>query len=204
MYASCGKRLLDLVLSSLSLLVLSPIWIPIAILVRIKMGSPLIFRQKRAGLGGRPFTIFKFRSVDQSCGSDGELLPEDQRLNRFGRILRTSSLDELPELLNVIQGDMSMVGPRPFLPEYVPLFTARQSRRNEVRPGITGWAQINGRHQIPFSKRIELDIWYLEHMSFYLDLKILLATIPSALASRGVNATEREEDVVDLGRKDDL
>lgn len=196
--------MLDLVLAGTLLFVFSPLLILIAVFVRIQMGSPIIFRQERAGLGGRPFTLFKFRTMDESYGPDGNLLPEDERVNRFGTFLRISSLDELPELINVLIGDMSLVGPRPFLMEYLPLFSARQARRHEGRPGITGWAQINGRHNIPFSKRIEFDIWYLEHVSLGLDLKILLLTIPMTIASRGVNVTERPEDVVDLGQKDKL
>ena len=201
-YGAWGKRLLDVTLSGTAVLILAPIWIVIAALARTQMGSPVLFRQKRPGLGGRPFTLFKFRTMTQVCGTNGTLLPDDQRINAFGRLLRRTSLDELPELLNVLRGEMSLVGPRPFLMEHVPLYTAMQARRHEVRPGITGWAQINGRHQIPFSRRIELDLWYLDHLSLWLDLKILCLTVPRTLTSRSVNTTERDEDVLDIGRKE--
>lgn len=203
LYADYGKRLFDFVIAGLSLFVFAPIWIFVAILARIQMGSPVLFRQKRPGRGAAPFTMFKFRTMNQAMGVDGELLGDEARLNKFGGLLRTSSLDELPELLNVLRGDMSLVGPRPFLMEHLPLYSPQQARRHDVKPGITGWAQINGRHQIPFSKRIELDIWYIEHLSFWLDLKILFLTVPRALASRGVNVTERDEVVIDIGQKDE-
>lgn len=202
-YARFGKRVLDLIIASTALLILCPVWLIVAILARIKMGSPVLFRQERPGLGGQPFIMNKFRTMDQSRDAHGELLPDEARLKGFGSFLRTSSLDELPELVNVILGDMSLVGPRPFLMEHVSLYTATQARRHEVRPGITGWAQINGRHQIPFSKRIELDVWYIDHLSLWLDLKILMLTIPRALASHDVKATERDEEIIDIGRKDD-
>lgn len=201
-YSRFGKRLLDLVIASTALLILFPVWLLVAILARIKMGSPVLFRQVRPGLGGRPFTMNKFRTMDQSKDAKGDLLPDEARLKGFGSFLRTSSLDELPELLNVILGDMSLVGPRPFLMEHVSLYTVTQARRHEVRPGITGWAQINGRHQIPFSKRIELDVWYIDHLTLWLDLKILLLTVPRALASHDVKATERDEEIIDIGKKD--
>jgi lipopolysaccharide/colanic/teichoic acid biosynthesis glycosyltransferase len=203
-YSRFGKRALDIALAGTALLALSPVWLIVALLARTKMGSPVLFRQQRPGLGGRPFTMNKFRTMDSSRDKNGDLLPDEERLKRFGGFLRTSSLDEIPELLNVILGDMSLVGPRPFLMEHVSLYSARQARRHEVRPGITGWAQINGRHQIPFSKRIELDIWYIDHMSLWLDLRILLLTVPRALASHGVKATERDEEIIDIGRKDSL
>lgn len=197
-YSASGKRLLDLFLAGLAILVLAPLWAMIAVLVRFQMGAPVIFRQERPGLGGRPFTIFKFRSMNQACGRDGALLPDDERLNRFGRFLRASSFDELPELLNVIRGEMSLVGPRPLLMRYLPLYTPAQARRHQVRPGITGWAQINGRNFIPMSKRIDLDIWYVDHLSLWLDLRILLLTVPRVLSSRGVTVAEAD-DAMDLG-----
>jgi sugar transferase EpsL len=202
-YASVGKRTLDLLVAGTSVLLLAPLWLFVAVLVRFRMGSPVLFRQTRPGYGGKPFTMYKFRTMNQARGADGELLADDQRLNGFGRLLRSSSFDELPELLNVLKGDMSLVGPRPFLMEHVPLYTPTQARRHEVKPGITGWAQINGRHFIPFSKRIELDVWYVDHQSLALDLRILVLTVPRTLASRGVNVTERDEEVVDIGRRDE-
>jgi lipopolysaccharide/colanic/teichoic acid biosynthesis glycosyltransferase len=189
-YRTRGKRILDVVLAGAALLALAPLWIPLGLLARIRMGSPVLFRQQRPGLGGRPFTIFKFRSMNQARGADGQLLPDAQRLTRFGRFLRVSSLDELPELVNVLRGDMSLVGPRPLLMRYLDLYTPDQARRHQVRPGITGWAQINGRHFIKISKRVELDVWYVDHLGFWLDLRILLLTVPRVLGSRGVVDSE--------------
>jgi lipopolysaccharide/colanic/teichoic acid biosynthesis glycosyltransferase len=196
-----GKRLLDLVLAGGAVLLLSPFWILLAVLVRLQMGSPLLFRQERPGLDGKPFTLLKFRSMNQARGQDGKLLPDAARLDRFGRLLRASSLDELPELLNVIRGDMSLVGPRPLLMRYLPLYTPLQARRHDVKPGITGWAQINGRNGILFSKRVELDLWYVDHLGLWLDLRILLLTVPRVLVSRGVAVAEAD-DAMDLGPKD--
>jgi lipopolysaccharide/colanic/teichoic acid biosynthesis glycosyltransferase len=198
-YRTRGKRILDVVLAGAALLALAPLWIPLGILARILVGSPVLFRQQRPGLGGRPFTIFKFRSMNQARGADGQLLPDAQRLTWFGRLLRVSSLDELPELVNVLRGDMSLVGPRPLLMRYLELYTPDQARRHLVRPGITGWAQINGRHFIKISKRVELDVWYVDHLGFWLDLRILLLTVPRVLGSRGVVDTESMESM-DLGR----
>jgi lipopolysaccharide/colanic/teichoic acid biosynthesis glycosyltransferase len=193
------KRLLDVLVAAAALLLLSPLWLLVALLVRIFMGSPVLFRQRRPGLGGEPFTMLKFRTMNQARGADGQLLSDQERVSRFGGLLRSSSLDELPELFNVLKGDMSLVGPRPFLLEHVALYTPTQARRHEVKPGITGWAQINGRHNIPFSRRIVLDVWYVDHGSLGLDLRILLLTLPRVLASRGVNVTERDEDIIDIG-----
>ncbi len=198
-YRTRGKRILDVVLAGAALLALAPLWILLGILARILVGSPVLFRQQRPGLGGRPFTIFKFRSMNQARGADGQLLPDAQRLTWFGRLLRVSSLDELPELVNVLRGDMSLVGPRPLLMRYLELYTPDQARRHLVRPGITGWAQINGRHFIKISKRVELDVWYVDHLGFWLDLRILLLTVPRVLGSRGVVDTESMESM-DLGR----
>jgi sugar transferase EpsL len=197
-YPALGKRLFDCFLAGAALLVLSPLLILLAILVRIRMGGPVLFRQQRPGLGGKPFTILKFRSMNSACDADGRLLADEARLTRFGRLLRATSFDELPELLNVLRGDMSLVGPRPLLMRYLSLYTPTQARRHEVRPGITGWAQISGRNFIPISKRVELDVWYVEHLSLALDLRILLLTLPRVLGSRGVSVAE-PEDAMDLG-----
>jgi len=197
-YRAAGKRMLDLVLAGAGVVALAPLGALLAVLVRICLGAPVLFRQERPGLGGRPFTILKFRSMNQARGEDGRLLPDDRRLGRFGRLLRASSLDELPELLNVLRGDMSLVGPRPLLVRYLGLYTADQARRHEVRPGLTGWAQINGRNFISLSQRVELDLWYVDHLGFWLDLRILLLTLPRVLSSRGVMVAERLE-AMDLG-----
>lgn len=197
LYPVPGKRLLDLCLAAGALLALAPLLLFLAILVRLLLGSPVLFRQRRPGLGGRPFTILKFRSMTGATDADGLLLPDGERLTGFGRFLRASSLDELPELLNVLLGDMSLVGPRPLLMDMLPLYTPAQARRHEVRPGITGWAQINGRNRIAFSRRLELDVWYVDHLSLGLDLRILGLTVPRVLLSRGVIVAEPAE-AVDL------
>jgi len=197
-YPAAGKQILDTLLAGGAILAFSPFWLILALLVRIKMGAPVLFRQERPGLDGKLFTIMKFRSMNEARGADGELLPDDQRLTRFGRFLRGSSLDELPELLNVFRGDMALVGPRPLLMGYLDRYTSAQARRHEVRPGLTGWAQISGRNDILISRRIELDVWYVDHLNFWLDLKILLLTVPRVLRSRGVAVAEAQE-VLDLG-----
>jgi lipopolysaccharide/colanic/teichoic acid biosynthesis glycosyltransferase len=200
-YPAAGKRLLDVALAGGAIALFLPFWILLALLVRMRMGSPVLFRQQRPGRNGKMFTLFKFRSMNQARGADGALLPDEQRLTRFGRLLRASSIDELPELLNVLRGEMSLVGPRPLLEHYLSLYTPSQARRHEVRPGLTGWAQINGRNHIPISKRIELDVWYVDHLSMWLDLRILLLTVPRVIGSRGVAVAEGD-DAMDLGRKD--
>lgn len=197
-YASVGKRLLDALLAVLALICLAPLLILLAILVRVLLGAPVLFRQERPGLGGRPFTILKFRSMNEARDGEGRLLPDEARLGRFGRMLRGHSLDELPELWNVLRGDMSLVGPRPLLMRYLRLYTPTQARRHEVRPGLSGWAQISGRNDIPISRRVELDVWYVDHLSLWLDLRILLLTLPRVLGSRGVSVAE-PEDAMDLG-----
>ena len=175
------KRLLDLVLTVPALLVLWPVLLVLALLVRVNLGSPVLFRQTRPGLGGEPFTILKFRTMRDALGPDGKPLPDCDRLTRFGRFLRASSLDELPELLNVLRGEMSLVGPRPLLMQYLDRYTPRQARRHEVRPGITGWAQVNGRNAISWEEKFEMDVWYIDHQSVMLDLKILWLTLASIL-----------------------
>ena len=171
------KRVFDIVASLLILILLSPVLVVLAILVRVKLGSPVFFRQGRAGLGGREFRMIKFRSMTNAKGDNGELLPDDQRLPRFGKLLRATSADELPELINVLLGDMSLVGPRPLLTRYLDRYTPEQNRRHEVRPGITGWAQVNGRNNLPWEDRFALDVWYVDNRTFLLDLKILWMTV---------------------------
>ncbi len=175
------KRLFDLMLTIPGLLLLWPVILFIALMVRIKLGSPIFFRQTRPGLHGKPFEIIKFRTMRDAIGPDGKPLPDCDRLTQFGSFLRSSSLDELPELWNVLKGEMSLVGPRPLLMQYLDRYTPEQARRHEVRPGITGWAQVNGRNAISWDDKFSLDVWYIEHQSVILDLKILWLTIGSVL-----------------------
>lgn len=180
------KRLFDLCCAALGLLLLFPLLAMLAALIRIFLGVPVIFRQQRTGLQGRPFTLYKFRSMTDARDLAGELLPDAHRLTRFGRLLRKSSLDELPELFNVLKGDMSLVGPRPLLMRYKPFFTERERRRFSVLPGITGWAQINGRNSTSWDKRLEDDAWYVDHRSFRLDMTILYRTFFCVLTGKGL------------------
>ena len=182
------KRLLDIVGALLGLLLLSPVFLGITLAVRRRMGPPALFSQLRAGLGGRPFRLYKFRSMTDARDGDGSLLPDADRLTPLGVFLRRTSLDELPQLWNVLCGAMSLVGPRPLLLEYVPLYDERQRKRLSVRPGITGWAQINGRNALTWEEKFELDVWYVEHRSLRLDLKILAATAWKVLRREGISA----------------
>ncbi|MCH2148229.1 MAG: sugar transferase, partial [Phycisphaerales bacterium] len=175
------KRFLDVILSAAALLVLAPLLIVIWMLIRVTMGSPAIFAQRRPGRGGRPFMLFKFRTMQAADSDDVDTDTDQHRLTRLGRILRSTSLDELPELWNILRGDMSLVGPRPLLEEYLPLYTAQQARRHEVRPGLTGWAQVNGRNTVDWDKRFELDVWYVDHATIMLDFRILLKTVLQVL-----------------------
>lgn len=184
------KRLFDLAAALTALLLLIPLLSVVALGVRARLGSPVLFRQQRPGLHGRSFTLYKFRTMLDARTADGEPLPDAQRLTRFGRFLRASSLDELPELWNVLTGEMSLVGPRPLLMEYLPLYTARQFRRHEVRPGITGWAQVNGRNAISWEEKFEYDVWYVEHRSFGLDLRILAMTLAQLFRRHGIRHGE--------------
>lgn len=186
MYA-VAKRCIDIALASSLLLLLSPIMVGIAVAVRLRLGTPVFFRQVRPGLNGVPFEIIKFRTMLDRSGADGEPLADERRLTQFGRWLRASSLDELPELWNILKGDMSFVGPRPLLMEYLPLYTAEQMRRHAVRPGLTGWAQVNGRNTLSWTERFEMDVWYVDNMSLALDLKIMLRTVASVLSRRGIS-----------------
>lgn len=182
------KRLFDFLLALLALLLLALPLLVVALLVRCKLGSPVLFRQVRPGLHGQPFEMVKFRTMTDARGADGALLPDAVRLTPFGRFLRASSLDELPELWNVLKGEMSLVGPRPLLMEYVPLYSAEQYRRHEVRPGVTGWAQVNGRNAISWEQKFKLDVWYVEHQSLALDIKILWLTVKKVLLRDGISA----------------
>ncbi len=182
------KRLLDIVGALVGLFLFSPLLVIVAFLVRRNLGTPVLFRHTRPGLQGRPFQMLKFRSMRDAFGPDGQALPDEQRLTRFGRWLRASSLDELPELWNVLRGDMSLIGPRPLLMEYLELYTPEQARRHEMRPGITGWAQVNGRNAISWEDKFKLDVWYVEHQSFLLDTRILWLTLWRVLRRDGISA----------------
>lgn len=182
-----SKRIFDLVFSTLALIILSPVILLIAILVRIFLGTPVIFRQQRPGYKGRPFYIYKFRTMSDRFGPDGRLLPDAERLTPLGRFLRSLSLDEFPELFNILRGDMSLVGPRPLLMEYLPLYSPEQSRRHDAVPGLTGWAQINGRNAADWPARLAMDVWYVDNWSFWLDIRILLITFWKALKREGVS-----------------
>ena len=181
------KRVLDLMLASLVLALTAPLLLSIAVLVRAFLGSPILFRQVRAGYKGQPFTCFKFRSMSDQRGRDGQLLPDATRLTVLGRWLRSSSLDELPELWNVLRGNMSLVGPRPLLMEYLPRYTPDQARRHDVKPGITVWAQVNGRNALTWEEKFEYDLWYVDHQSFCLDIKILFLTFWKTLSRQGIS-----------------
>jgi len=181
------KRLTDLVLGIPSLMALVPLMLCLALAVRFRLGSPVLFRQERPGLHGRPFMLVKFRTMTDAADAGGLPLPDADRLTRFGKFLRSTSLDELPELWNVLKGDMSLVGPRPLLMEYLPLYSPRQSRRHEVKPGLTGWAQVNGRNTLTWEDRLEMDVWYVENRSWLLDLKIIWKTIGIVLHREGIS-----------------
>jgi sugar transferase EpsL len=181
------KRALDILIALSALVLLSPVLAVVAVAIRFTLGPPVLFRQRRPGLYQRPFEMIKFRTMSSRTDASGELLPDDQRLNRLGHFLRASSLDELPELWNVLRGDMSIVGPRPLLMEYLPLYTARQARRHDVRPGITGWAQVNGRNSIGWEEKFELDVWYVDNRSLLLDVRILALTLLRVLGRDGIS-----------------
>lgn len=182
------KRAFDIVATGLAVIVFAPFIAAIALLVRWRLGSPVLFRQTRPGKDGRPFEMLKFRTMIDARDGDGRLLPDADRLTRFGRFLRSTSLDELPELWNVLKGDMSLVGPRPLLMEYLPLYSAEQARRHKVRPGLTGWAQINGRNALSWEQKFALDLWYVDNRSFWLDIKIIARTISNVLKRSGISA----------------
>lgn len=188
LYQKYIKRLLDILLSGGALLVLWPVLAVLAVLVRTKLGSPVIFCQERPGRDEKIFKLHKFRSMTDARDENGELLSDEVRLTKFGRLLRSTSLDELPELWNIFRGDMSLVGPRPLLVKYLPLYNEEQRRRHDVTPGLTGWAQVNGRNAITWEEKFELDVWYVDHISFALDVKIIWQTVKAVLCRQGISA----------------
>ncbi|WP_449536932.1 sugar transferase [Ferdinandcohnia sp. Marseille-Q9671] len=181
------KRIFDLLIASLVLILFCPIIFITAILVKLKLGSPILFKQERPGYNGKSFVLYKFRTMTEERDKNGEDLPDYLRLSPIGNFIRKYSLDELPQLINVVKGDMSLVGPRPLLLEYIPMYSPFQARRHEVKPGITGWAQVNGRNAISWEKRFELDVWYVEHQSFLLDIRIILMTLKRLIKPEGIN-----------------
>ncbi len=186
--ATATKRSLDMILSLIALIILSPIMLITALIVFANLGWPILFRQTRAGLNGKPFTVLKFRTMLDASGVDGKPLPDEQRLTPTGRALRASSLDELPQFFNVLVGHMSLVGPRPLPVAYLPRYSPRQARRHEVKPGITGWAQVNGRNDLSWEEKFDLDVWYVDNWSLALDFRILMMTVGKALRSEGISA----------------
>ncbi|MEZ8445411.1 sugar transferase [Vibrio splendidus] len=182
------KRIFDFIVSLTALIVLLPIIALVAWKIRKNLGSPVLFRQTRPGLNGKSFEMFKFRSMKDAVDADGNLLPDDQRMTPFGGKLRSSSLDELPGLWNVLKGDMSLVGPRPLLVQYLPLYNKEQARRHDVRPGVTGWAQVNGRNAISWEEKFTLDVWYVDNRTFWLDIKILYLTVKKVFVKEGISA----------------
>jgi len=183
-----AKRAFDLALAVPATIALAPLQAALAVAVRVRLGSPVLFRQVRPGLHGEPFTIYKFRTMTDERDAAGALLPDAARLTRFGRFLRASSLDELPELYNVVKGDMSIVGPRPLLMQYLERYTPEQARRHDVRPGITGWTQVNGRNSISWEEKFALDVWYVDHHSLWLDCRIVARTLRTLVRHQGINA----------------
>jgi lipopolysaccharide/colanic/teichoic acid biosynthesis glycosyltransferase len=186
-YARYTKRVLDFLIAISALLLLAPTLFVVVLIVRVRLGSPVLFRQRRPGLRGRPFTLLKFRTMTDARDAQGKLLPDADRLTALGRFLRSTSLDELPELLSVLKGKMSLVGPRPLLMQYLERYTPEQMRRHEVRPGITGWAQVNGRNALTWEQKFALDVWYVDHLSLWLDVKIILLTVCKILKREGVS-----------------
>lgn len=187
-YEKYVKRGLDFLLALIATIVLSPVLLVVAILVRIKLGTPGLFRQQRPGLNERIFTIYKFRTMTDARDDKGELLPDEVRLTRFGQVLRSTSLDELPELFNILKGDMAIVGPRPLLVQYLPLYNDRQKQRHAVRPGITGYAQVNGRNSISWEEKFEMDIYYTEHLTWWMDVKVFCKTMKAVVAREGISS----------------
>ena len=186
-----GKRAFDLLAAVIALVVLAPLLLLLALLVRLQIGSPVLFWQERPGYRGRPFRIVKFRTMSEARDAAGNPLPDSVRLTRLGRVMRSLSLDELPELYNILRGEMSVVGPRPLLMQYWPLYSPEQRRRHDVHPGLTGWAQIHGRNTVDWQERFKLDVWYVDHRSFFLDLKIILITFWKVITRQGINQPGR-------------
>lgn len=188
MYRKVIKRCLDFLLSLIAIIVLSPVYLIVALLVKTKLGSPILFKQERPGKNEKIFKMYKFRTMTDEKDSNGELLPDEVRLTSFGKFLRSTSLDELPELFNILKGNMSIVGPRPLLVKYLPLYNEEQKHRHDVLPGLTGWAQVNGRNAISWEKKFEYDIWYTQNISFILDVKILLMTVKKVFVKEGISS----------------
>lgn len=188
MYRNYIKRIIDLILSFIAIIVLSPVLLIVAILVRTKLGSPVIFKQKRPGMNEKIFTLYKFRTMTDETDEQGNLLPDEVRLTKFGKLLRSTSLDELPELFNILKGDMAIVGPRPLLVRYLPRYNEHQKKRHNVRPGFTGYAQVNGRNSISWEEKFDFDVYYVEHVSFLLDVKIIFKTIKVVFAREGISS----------------
>ena len=187
MYRLFVKRLLDIVLSAMGIVIFSPVYLLIGLMVRIQMGAPVLFSQERIGKDEKPFRLYKFRSMTNEKDAQGQYLPEEQRMTKFGKLLRSSSLDELPELWNIFKGDMSIVGPRPLLVKYLPRYNEEQHHRHDVMPGLTGWAQVNGRNALLWEDKFRLDVWYSEHVSFLLDVKVILLTVKCVLHHEGIS-----------------
>ncbi len=190
MYRNNFKTFIDIIFTFIVLFLLSPLLLFLYILVCFVVGRPVIFKQSRPGLDGKKFKLFKFRTMFDKFDEQGKLKPDEQRLAKFGKFLRSTSLDELPELLNVLKGDMSLVGPRPLLTEYLPLYSTEQARRHEVKPGITGWAQVNGRNAITWEEKFKFDVWYVDNLSFWLDFKIILLTLYKVFRREGISAKD--------------
>lgn len=188
MYQHFVKRLLDIIISLLILILFCWLYLILAVLVRTRLGSPVLFRQDRPGLNGKVFKLYKFRSMTDQKDADGNLLPDEVRLTGFGKWLRASSLDEIPEFLNILKGDMSFIGPRPLLVQYLPLYSKEQARRHDVRPGLTGYAQVHGRNAITWTKKFELDVWYVDHISFLTDIRIVLDTVRTVFKREGISS----------------
>lgn len=197
------KRILDIIIASVALVLLSPLYFYVTYQVRKNLGSPVLFRQSRPGLHGKPFEMIKFRTMTDERDAEGNLLPNEQRLPKFGKMLRATSLDEMPELWNVIKGDMSIVGPRPLLMDYLPLYNEEQAKRHNVRPGMTGYAQVNGRNSIGWEEKFKLDTWYVENQSIWLDFKIMFQTVKKVLVKEGINQSEEVTMTRFTGNKDE-
>lgn len=197
-----SKRALDLLVSLPGIILISPLLLIVSVLVRLFLGTPVLFRQLRPGFKGQPFHIYKFRTMTDARGPDGRLLPDADRLTRLGRFLRLTSLDELPQLLNVLRGEMSLVGPRPLMMEYLPRYTPEQMRRHDVYPGMTGWTQVRGRNSLPWEEKFKLDVWYVDHRSFWLDMLILLLTLGKVIRREGISQPGQATTEYFMGNKE--
>lgn len=204
MYRKCIKRLLDIVISGIGIIILSPLFVVLAILVRVKLGSPVLFKQERPGKNEKIFRLYKFRSMTDKRNEKGELLPDEKRLTDFGKKLRATSMDELPELWNILKGDMSIVGPRPLLVKYLPLYNDFQRQRHDVNPGLTGWAQVNGRNAVSWEERFEMDVYYAKNLSFLFDIKILFQTVAVVFKHKGISSSNDATMEAFQGTKSDV